>query len=173
MAIKFIKSYESYTDTSSKNIINMFVAPYEKFIVIIKEMQTSSVGRYGEFRFIDNTNTVRTDATYSYIYRQLPSYASYSDRQGTDLQQGRGLVVDPQTLADSGGVQCTVLNPLDSSKHTSLMFQGAYNNTGSNSESAKGICIYRTKNVITGMSFFFSDGTNIDGLNVSVYGVEE
>ncbi len=61
MSLEFIKSFESSTDTSSKNVNDMFVAPYDKFLVVIKEMQTSASGRYGEFRFIDNTDTVKTD----------------------------------------------------------------------------------------------------------------
>lgn len=172
MNLEFIKSFESSTDTSSKNITDMFVAPYEKFVVIIKEMQTSASGRYAEFRFIDNTDTVKTDANYDYAFRQHPSYTSFHDRYAVNQQQGRGLVIDPQTLAESGGVQCTVLNPLDSGKYTSILFQGAYTNTGGGFESLKGVCTYTTLNVITGMSFFFSSSSNIDGLNVSVYGVK-
>ena len=173
MSLQFIKSVESSTDTSSKNVTDMFIAPYEKFVVIIKELQTSSVGRYADFRFIDNTDTVKTDSNYDYTYRQHTSYSSFYDRQAQNQTYGRGLVVDPQTLAESGGVQCYVLNPLDSGKYTSIIFKGSYTNTGGGYESLNGITTYTTTNVITGMSFFFSDSSNIDGLKLSVYGVKE
>ena len=172
MGLEFIKSFESSTDTSSKNVTDMFIAPYDKFLVVIKEMQTSVSGRYGEFRFIDNTDTVKTDANYDWIFRQQPSYTDFFDRPDTNATEGRGLVVDPQTLAESGGVQCYVLNPLDSGKYTSIIFKGSYTNTGGGYESLNGICTYTTKNVITGMSFFFSSSSNIDGLKLSVYGVK-
>ncbi len=69
-------------------------------------------------------------------------------------------------------MQCYVLNPLDSNKYTSIIFKGSYTNTGGGYESLNGICTYTTKNIIAGMSFFFSDSSNIDGLKLSVYVVK-
>tara|TARA_R100000742_G_C4182432_1_gene17112 strand:- start:20 stop:526 length:507 start_codon:yes stop_codon:yes gene_type:complete len=157
----------SGTNVTTLSVTDCFGKGYDVYQVILNAESDSTDGYWG-LQLIDNSGSTITGSEYDEGVLLMRSYGSFIDNYSATASMVSAGYDDDYDAA----LTLYVYNPDDSGSYTFGTFATG-GGTGSGLIGTKGIFVHHTAEVISGIHFKMSAGSNdFDYINVSVYGVK-
>ena len=165
--LQFIKS-ASGTNVTTLSIADCFKQGYDVYKITLNSESNSTDGYFG-FQLIDNSSSIITGSEYDEAVLGLRSYNSYLENRSATAS-----MVSAGYDQDNGATMVIyIYNPDDSSSFTFGNFQSGGGTSSNQLFGTKGIFVHHTAEIISGIHFKMSAGSNdFNYINVSVYGVK-
>ncbi len=164
--LQFIKE-ASGTNVTTLSVTDCFGKGYDVYQVILNAESNSTDGYWG-MQLIDSSGSTITGSEYAQAYLLMRSYDTFIENRNT----ASSTIYTGYDQDYGATLNLYIYNPDDSGSYT----QGTYATDGgstSNLIGTKGAFVHKTAEVISGMHFKMSAGSNdFNYINVSVYGVK-
>jgi len=173
MKYEYIKSATT-TSTTSLTITDCFSASYDNYYVSISLIDKDTNGSYIHYRYLDNTNTPITTASYDWCGYLLDadSVAKFSIGGSEADTRIRGIQVGGNGANENGGVALYIFKPFDNTTYTTSLSQGVgYFATFTTVFAYKTIGMLKGTTQCKGLYFLANTG-GYDNLTVDVYGIK-
>ena len=164
--LQFIKE-ASGTNVTTLSVTDCFGKGYDVYQVILNAESDSTDGYWG-LQLIDSSGSTITGSEYDEAVLLMRSYDSFIDNKSATASMVSVGYDDDYSAA----LNLYVYNPDDSGSYTygTLASDGG---TSSGFIGTKGVFVHHTAEVISGIHFKMSAGSNdFNYINVSVYGVK-
>jgi len=165
--LQFIKEV-SGTNVTTLSVTDCFGKGYDVYQITLSAESNSTDGYWG-LQLIDNSGSIITGSEYDEAVLLMRSYDSFIDNRSSTASMVS--VGYDQDIGASATLY--IYNPDDSGSYTFSTFQADGGTSSSQLIGTKGIFVQHTAEVISGIHFKMSAGSNdFNYINVSVYGVK-
>lgn len=165
--LHFIKNLSSNTASSSLSFTDVFTTQYDYYKLIVTSGDFATQD-WCNFRYLDTSGTELSGNDYRFVAREGLASEGYYGGTATS-----GAVIRAHSSdADIGNVTLDFSNPMVSSSYTYLRATVVTSQNGALFKADRTIQ-YRQGTQVQGLKFFLNGGSNINNLNIKVYGVKE
>jgi hypothetical protein len=164
--LQFIKSV-SGTNVTTLSVTDCFKKGYDIYKITLNSESNSTDGYFG-FQLIDNSSSIITGSEYHETVLALRSYNTFIENRSATAS-----MVSAGYDQDFGATMVIyIYNPDDSSDFTFGNFQSSGGTSGNQSFGTGGMFVHDQAEIISGIHFKMSAGSNdFNYINVSVFGI--